>query len=104
MTNIQNNTKKISFSTDRSKGIIEKYDMGKLNKYGVAITAAIINLATWMLVYQINYSWNVYADTSLLAFTSILFGVTVVLLSVVFLYFNKKINFLLDERDTKLEV
>ena len=85
-------------STDETKGIFEKYEMHKLNKYGVAITLAIINTATWIMIYQINYSWNVYADVDLLAFTSIMFGVAVALLSVVFLYFNKKTNFLLDDR------
>jgi len=94
-------SKKPNASTDETKGIFEKYEMEKLNKYAVAITMAIINTATWMLVYQINYSWNVYVDTNLLAFTSIMLGVTVTLFSLVFLYFNKKINFLLDERTRK---
>ena len=96
-------SKKPNASTDENKGIFEKYEMEKLNKYAVAITMAIINTATWMLVYHINYSWNVYADANLLAFTSIMLGVTVALFSAVFLYFNKKINFLLDERTRKVE-
>ena len=94
-------SKKPNASTDETKGIFEKYEMEKLNKYAVAITIAIINTATWIMVYQINYSWNVYADANLLAFTSIMLGVTVTLFSLVFLYFNKKINFLLDERTRK---
>ena len=103
MVNIQNNFNKSNSSTDDTRGILEKYEMHKLNKYVVVTTMAIINVATWMLVYKINYSWNVYADVNLLAFTSIMLGVTVTLFSLVFLYFNKKINFLLDERTQKLE-
>jgi len=103
MTNIQDDTKKPSSSPDEIDKILEKYEMEKLNKYVVVITLAIINTATWIMIYQINYSWNVYTDTNLLAFTSILLGVTVALFSVVFLYFNKKINLLLDERTQKLE-
>lgn len=103
MIDIQNNTKKPNSSLDETRGIFEKYEMYKLNKYAVTATVAIINISTWMLVYKINYSWNVYADVDLLAFTSILLGVTVTLFSGVFLYFNKKINFLLDERTGKLE-
>ena len=103
MIDNQNNTKKPNSSTDDTKGIFEKYEMHKLNKFAVAATLVIINLAIWMLVYQINYSWNVFADVDLLAFTSILLGVIVALFSGVFLYFNKKIDFLLDERTGKLE-
>jgi len=101
MTNIQDDTKKPNSSPDEIDKILEKYEMGKLNKYAVAMTIAIINTATWIMVYQINYSWNVYTNANLLAFTSIMLGVTVALFSAVFLYFNKKINFLLDERTRK---
>jgi len=103
MANIQDNTKKPNSSTDEIDKILEKYEMGKLNKYAVLITLAIINTATWIMVYQINNSWNAYTDANLLTFTSIMLGVTVALFSGVFLYFNKKINFLLDERTRKVE-
>ena len=36
MVNIQNDAKKPNFSTDETKGIFEKYEMQKLNKYAVA--------------------------------------------------------------------
>ena len=87
----------------RADKILEKYEMGKLNKYAVAITITIINIAAWIMVYQINYSWSVFTDANLLAITSIMLGVTVALFSAIFLYFNKKINFLLDERTPKTE-
>jgi len=102
MANIQDNIKKPNSFADETDKILEKYEMEKLNKYVVAITIAIINTATWIMVYQINNSWNVYSDANLLTFTSILLGITVTLFSVVFLYFNKKINLLLDERTQKV--
>ena len=104
MANIQDSTEKPNSFTDETNKILEKYEMEKLNKYVVAIALATINTATWIMVYQINYSWNVvYANANLLAFTSIMLGVTVGLFSIIFLYFNKKINLLLDERTQKLE-
>ena len=101
MTDVQNNATKPTSFTDETNKILEKYEMHKLNKYVVAITIAIINTATWLMIYQINYSWNVNTNENLLAFTSVMLGVTVALFSLVFLYFNKKINFLLDERARK---
>ena len=102
MINLQNDSEKPNSSPDEIERVFEKYEMQKLNKYAIAATIVIINLASWITVYQINYSWNIYENLDLLAFTSIMLGVTVGLLSVVFLYFNKKINFLLDERTKKL--
>ena len=80
------------------KGTFEKYEMKKLNKYAVIVTLAIINLAAWIAIYQMNYSWNVILNPDLMMLGSVKMGIIIALLSGFFLYFNKKINFLLDER------
>ena len=103
MTVNPNSIKKPNSFTDETKGILEKYEMQKLNKYVVVITIAIINTASWIAIYHLNYLWNILGNLNLLAFTLIMLGVTVTLFSVVFLYSNKKINYLLDERDEKLD-
>ncbi len=87
-------------STDE-KGVFEKYEMKKLNKYAVIATLAIINLATWIVIYQINNDWNVILNPNLVLYGTIKLGIIIALLSAFFLYFNKKINFLLDERTRK---
>ncbi len=89
-------------SSKDEKGVFEKYEMKKLNKYAVISTLAIINLATWIVIYQINNDWNVILNPDLVMYGSIKLGIIIALLSAFFLYFNKKINFLLDERTRKL--
>ncbi len=89
-------------SSKDEKGVFEKYEMKKLNKYAVIATLAIINLAAWIVIYQINYSWNVILNPNLMMFGSIMLGIIVILFSALMVYFNKKINFLLDERTRKL--
>jgi len=91
-----------SDSSKDEKGIFEKYEMTKLNKYAVIATIAIVNLAAWIMIYQINFSWNLFLNPNLILLGSIKLGIIVALLSAFFLYFNKKINFLLDERSKKL--
>ena len=83
------------------KGVFEKYEMKKLNKYAVIATLVIINIAAWIAIYQINNSWNVILNPDLVLFATIKMGIIIALLSAFFLYFNKKINFLLDERNRK---
>jgi len=102
MTDIQDDTEKPNSSTDETKGVFEKYEMKKLNKYAVIATIAIINLASLIAIYQINNSWNVILNPDLVLFATIKMGIIIALLSAFFLYFNKKINFLLDERTKKL--
>ncbi len=80
------------------KGVFEKYEMIKLNKYAIVATIAIINLASLIMIYQINFSWNLILNPNLILLGSIKLGIIIALLSALFLYFNKKINFLLDER------
>ncbi len=100
MTDIDDSEKPDSSKDE--KGIFEKYEMKKLNKYAVIATLAIINLATWIAIYQINNDWNVIINPDLVLYGSIKLGIIIALLSGFFLYFNKKINFLLDERNKKL--
>jgi len=85
-------------SSEDKKGIFEKYEMKKLNKYAVIATVVIINLASVIVIYQINNSWNVILNPDLMMYGTIKLGIIIALLSAFFLYFNKKINFLLDER------
>ena len=103
MIDIQNSSKKLNSSLGETSGILEKYEMGKLNKYGVVITIAIINIALWSLIYRIYRSQDMYYDYDLIIFTLMMFGVVVALFSLVFLYFNKKTNYLLDQRTQKSE-
>jgi len=102
MTDIDDSEKPDS-SKDETKGVFEKYEMKKLNKYAVIATLVIINLATWIVIYQINNDWNVILKPDLVMYGSIKLGIIIALLSAFFLYFNKKINFLLDERTRKLK-
>jgi len=90
-------------SSKDEKGVFEKYEMKKLNKYAVIATIVIINLASLIAIYQINNDWNVIINPDLVLFATIEMGIIIALLSAFFLYFNKKINFLLDERSRKLE-
>ncbi len=89
-------------SSEDKTGIFEKYEMKKLNKYAVIATIAIINLASLIAIYQINNSWNVILNPDLMIYGSMKLGIIIALFSAFFLYFNKKINFLLDERSKKL--
>lgn len=103
MTYSINSPEKPNSSPEEPKGVFEKYEMVKLNKYGIIITIAIINIATWLSIHKITLTWNVIENASAVGFTLILLGVTVGLFSVAILYFNHKTNFLLDERTKKLE-
>jgi len=84
------------------KGVFEKYEMIKLNKYAIVVTIVIANLAAWVMIYKINYSWDLFLNPNLILLGSIKLGIIIALFSAFFLYFNKKINFLLDERNKKL--
>ena len=95
---ISDDSEKPDSSVDETKGVFVKYEMAKLNKYLVAVAIGIVNLASWLVIYQINYSWIAIFNPDLLMFGSIMLGIFVILFSAFFLYFNKKINVLLDER------
>jgi len=89
-------------SSEDKTGIFEKYEMKKLNKYAVIATVVIVNLASVIVIYQISNLWNVILNPDLVMYGTIKLGIIIALLSAFFLYFNKKINFLLDERTKKL--
>ena len=68
-------------SSKDEKGVFEKYEMKKLNKYAVIATLAIINLATWIVIYQINNDWNVIINPDLVLFATIKMGIIIASLS-----------------------
>ena len=48
------------------KGVFEKYEMVKLNKYAIVATIAIINLASLIMIYKINFSWDLFLNPNLI--------------------------------------
>jgi len=93
---------KSNSSTLDSKGILEKYELVKLNKYAVISMITIINLATWMVIFRIRDFWFVDGQINIVGFTLIMLGMTIGLFTILFLYFNQKTNFLIDERNKRL--
>ena len=93
---------KSNSSISESKGILEKYELVKLNKYAVISMITIINLATWMVIFRIRDFWFVDGQISIVGFTLIMLGMTIGLFTILFLYFNQKTNFLIDERNKRL--
>ena len=103
MVSNETQPKKSNYFSDATNGIFEKYEMNKLSNYGVIIAITIINVATWLLISRVYNMVRVFQDMGSVGLSLFLLGIIIGLFSVIFLYFNAKTNFLIDERNKRLD-
>ena len=87
---------------NEEQNIDEKYQIGKLNKYGINITLGFIVSTTILILFALNYFWRLNADSNFMLFFSLILATLLVVFSSIIVLLNSKLTKANEIKSTKI--